>query len=278
MTLQWMNVELSSVCNLRCKWCILDHKKKPEYLPISLLDSILWQAVKIGTLERIDFHNGGETLLHPEIIQILKILAMRHYREANGWHIKLALLTNGMVLTNEIINLLPSAVDEVRVSVDGGSPEAFEEIRRGANWRTVSSNIEKIKKKCEGTNTKLGIICIVPADKEPIQEWMTPEFRRVLSLADFVDIRNMHHWDGSIAGAEPDKKKPEQVCKFLESNLVVMASGKVSICCADLNGRGIIGDARETPLQDIFNRKSERIAAWRKGTYTYPCNYCEGYL
>ena len=38
------------------------------------------------------------------------------------------------------------ALDEIRFSVDGGSREQFEELRKGAKWEGVSSNIRSFVK------------------------------------------------------------------------------------------------------------------------------------
>ena len=32
LTLEWLNLEFASICNLRCKWCSLDHDKPKQFM------------------------------------------------------------------------------------------------------------------------------------------------------------------------------------------------------------------------------------------------------
>ena len=42
----------------------------------------------------------------------------------------------------------------------------------------------------------------------------------------------------------PKPAREHAVCKFLLRELVLLPDGRVTVCCADLNARGVIGDFR----------------------------------
>ncbi|MBK7499643.1 MAG: methyltransferase domain-containing protein [Ignavibacteriales bacterium] len=285
-----LNIEFSSVCNLRCKWCILDHSKPKEFLSPSELKKIMIQIQdgQLPFLERIELHNGGETLLHPKIDEALEIIkeAKKNFTKP----IFITLLTNGTVLKESTLNLLSSGdvVDEIRISIDGGSKKEFEEIRKNAKWEKVAANVNRFRDSINKakSNTKLGIICMVPLDKPDNIEWMEEEFRNVLELTDNIEIRYPHSWEGSLPESsgiqsKASQKRADRLCKFLKNDMVVLASGNVTVCCADLNGRGIIGDVSLNSLDKIFagDERQKIITLWQEGRFEdIPlCSTCEGY-
>jgi SAM-dependent methyltransferase len=285
-----LNIELSSMCNLRCRWCILDHEKPKQFLPIELLESLLAQVAggKLPDLRRIDFHNGGETLLHPDIDRALRLIrdSRRNFQEK----VFLSLLTNGTVMRQSTIDLLASGdvVNEVRISIDGGTPREYERIRKNARWPVVAENVKRLADavRTAGNRVRLGVICMVPPGKPADPSWMEPEFRSLLSRAHIVEYRHPHSWEGTLNSEEIPRpgntaKDPRRVCKFLKHDAVLLASGEVTVCCADLNGRGIIGSLKESSFVEIHsgNKRAEMLSLWTAGRADeIPlCSTCEGY-
>ena len=118
---------------------------------------------------------------------------------------------------------------------------------------------------------------------------MEEEFRDVLLAVDSYELRHPHNWDGSRElGLTPEPAPapaaplqlygmgrsllrqarnviarpaaPEHpVCKFLLSELVLLPDGRVTVCCADLNARGVIGDLGESSLREIFDSAGTRV-------------------
>lgn len=284
-----LNIELSSACNLRCRWCNLDHTKSARFMDLALFEKVLNEISRWSgpSLWRISLHNGGETLLHPEIMLALDILT--HYRPMIHRETIVGLLTNGTMVHNELADELSrcEGLDEVRFSIDGGSPAEFESIRKGTSWERVSSNFRSFVGLVGKTKSRkqIGIICVVPLDRQWTTSWMDPEFVQVLELADHVEIRHPHHMEGTqdIDGtrADPGKKVPERLCKFLMKNLVVLYNGQVTVCCADLNERGNLGNIKNKYLWQLWHEgiRIQMLDFWRRGLFDRlePCRTCEGY-
>ena len=95
---------------------------------------------------------------------------------------------------------------------------------------------------------------------------MTPEFIAVLNKMDKISLRHPHNWDGSVELDVNDEsykriaaERKGEVCFLLQRNLVVLPDGHVTVCCNDLNRRGIIGSLEEQCLEEIA-KSQQRLA------------------
>lgn len=251
-----LNIELNSSCNLRCRWCSLDHSRPRQAMEPATLERVMAEmaAGALPGLKTVDFHNGGETLLHPQLGTMLEIAGQARRKAASFPMVRL--LTNAMALTEEksaqILHF--RAFDKIRFSVDGTSPAQYEEIRRGAKWEVLRTNVLAFL----GLRARMGVdlpaeaICLVP---EGQAEGFAPEFEAFLSLFDKVMLRHPHNWDGSVELGVDDasyratsQANRGKCCFLLKRNLVVLPGGEVTVCCNDLNQRGVIGSVLDKGL------------------------------
>ena len=79
ISLEWLNIEFSSRCNLRCKWCSLDFDKASVHMDEAASGEGAGRTVfRPGwAVGEIALHNGGETLLHPRLTSMLAVIAAR---------------------------------------------------------------------------------------------------------------------------------------------------------------------------------------------------------
>ena len=263
-TITEIGLEFVNYCNLRCKWCSLDHAQKRSSMSAEVLraffDNLLSDR-RFRSVEQINLFNGGEALLHPDIIGMLKIV--KEYKDAFRKRRRafpvIDLLTNGIMLNaglaRELVDL--DVVDTLRFSVDGGSAEKYEELRRPAKWDIISRNIKDFVKINNG-RIKTGIICIIEFGKPRDTGWMTDEFRDVCRLVDHLELRYPHDWIGDI-NVEGHKKVFINFCKLLFRYLVVLPNGDVVACCGDINGKkGVIGNILKKDMFSIYNCRARR--------------------
>jgi len=258
-TIRWLNLEFCSACNLRCKWCTLDHQKKMIMMSPLILEKVLDELAKNRNfkLERIDLHNGGEVLLHNNLKEMLRIVSSR--RRYMNHHPLISLLTNATLLTPEKAEIIvqSGALDEIRFSVDGGTKELFESIRVGAKWEDVKENILKfveINNK-NGKKISTGIICIVPPEKEFDVKWMSEDFKLLFSNMDHISLRYPHNFDGSKDLGLPRREQEmaeQKMCYLLLGNLVILPDGDTVVCCADINSRGVVGNITQNTLEELY--------------------------
>ena len=315
--LEWFNIELASRCNLRCKWCSLDFDKPSVNMDEALLGKALDELLSTGwTIGEIALHNGGEALMHPRLQGVLEVIAAKRANRESFPCI--SLLTNGVLMNERKAGqvLASGAVDLVRFSVDGGSAAAFEEMRAPARWSVVRDNIHRFVAMNEAATrrVKTGVICMIAPDKPAELDWMEEDFRKVLLAVDSFELRYPHNWDGSKdlgLNAQPQTNslgvvplnllrkgrailhqarervapRPEDhqhpVCKFLQRELVLLPDGRVSVCCADLNARGVIGNLNDSSMREVFDsdQRASMIDAFRRGKKaSIPlCKDCAGY-
>ncbi len=244
-----LNLEFNSSCNLRCKWCSLDHHKPRSIMSRDTLRHVMESLTvrPLANLKRIDLHNGGEVLLHPDLPGMLSVI--RKYKDAIPGRPVVGMLTNAVALTEQLSwRIVGSrALDQIRFSLDGGSPEAYEDIRRGARWEKVLHNILRFLavNKSSERPVSTEAICIVPPDVDATA-FLSPVFASLFEKFDKVSLRPPHNWDGSADLDVDDRSyrsiaatRRSEVCFLLQHNLVVLPDGSVTVCCNDLNGRGV---------------------------------------
>ncbi len=101
----WLEVNLTSVCNGKCKWCIEKDGYHPTY--IAEWDVIANQAIKSGKENIILL--GGEPTLHPDFSKIVKRLVSAHK--------KVWVTTNGSKLDSPYVRENLVGVAGVNISI-----------------------------------------------------------------------------------------------------------------------------------------------------------------
>jgi radical SAM protein with 4Fe4S-binding SPASM domain len=121
---------ITSRCNLSCAHCFANRSQQEKTdLPLKDIDSVLNQLEQMGVLEvRI---TGGEPLLHREITKILQLLGEKRVRKV--------LLTNGTLLSEEIVLVLKASGITPTVSLDDSEAEEHDHFRgvKGSHERTL---------------------------------------------------------------------------------------------------------------------------------------------
>lgn len=131
----WLDV--ISKCNLRCKHCFEGEKECiSNILSVEEIKNFGNSLCKIDNPLGINVEiTGGEPLLRNDILDVLEAL--------NNKHINRSIVTNGLLLNEEIIDYMASESIPITISIDGITTESHEFIR-GKN--TFNRTIENIKK------------------------------------------------------------------------------------------------------------------------------------
>ncbi len=251
--LLWLNIEFTSLCNIKCRMCSLDQNAPQGFMEKKTLEKILDEIVssKLLTVSNIALWYGGETLLHPDFENFLAMIGSFKKRKILFPYV--TLLTNGVSLKGKKLDAIleSNAVDMVLVSIDGGTRDSFEYWRRGANWENILQNVnntvDKIKER--GLNIKTGLVSIIE-DPENISD----DFKQLIRKTDKYLPRGFHSWDGSEEIEVSEKGEARKgLCYTVTRQLAVHWNGNVSPCCMDLNQRGTIGNVNECSIYEIYN-------------------------
>ncbi|MBK8847183.1 MAG: SPASM domain-containing protein [Bacteroidetes bacterium] len=263
-----INIELVSYCNLRCRMCSLDHLKPKVRMTADLLKLFFQQLLndkRFRNIDTIHLYNAGEVLLHPKIEEMLAIIKQAK-EEAISRKIpfpKVALLTNATILDEKKSAILISAdiLDNIRFSMDGGNKENFEQMRDRAKWDEFATNIETFcaLNKQSSNPIKTGIITLIDYKYKADTSWMSNEFKKLLNTVDGYELRYAHNWGGDIDVPEISTKRNYKIgCSLLMHQMVFLPNGDITVCCADLNSKGVIGNIQSNTLYEIY-KKPERL-------------------
>lgn len=144
---QILFVSLTSKCNLNCVMCdskTFNYKltKKAEKEIINLLpkiQDITWC--------------GGEPLLYDNIENLFDLA----YKNS----VNQVIITNGLLLNDNIINKLIKYNIITHISIDAPNKELYEKIRKGSNFDILINNLLILKNKIKNIKFDLHLNCIV---------------------------------------------------------------------------------------------------------------------
>jgi molybdenum cofactor biosynthesis enzyme MoaA len=135
----WFQIA-GTVCNLRCNHCFISCSPENHALGMMTFDQFLpylHEAIKLGVKEF--YFTGGEPFINPELLKIL---------EATLQAGPATVLTNGTLFSSQVIKELATTRDasmyslELRVSIDGFSPETNDPIRGPGTFKRIMCGIK----------------------------------------------------------------------------------------------------------------------------------------
>jgi MoaA/NifB/PqqE/SkfB family radical SAM enzyme len=126
-----IDIELTSICNLKCPFCFLQNPKvkiKRGYMDTDLARKIIDQADTMG-VPALKFNWRGEATLHPNFTQIIKYARKKHS------FYELLCNTNGNVPDASFDGLM--ACTKVMISLDSLVNDTYLQMRKGGSRSNV---------------------------------------------------------------------------------------------------------------------------------------------
>jgi radical SAM protein with 4Fe4S-binding SPASM domain len=148
-------IELTNQCQLACFTCPRDKKDAHDY-EIGMMSMPDFQRIFSQfeeTIDTLDLTGLGESLMHPDIFEII-----RWVRSRKDVHVYLT--TNTILLNRDKLDALRrDPVDTLCISIDGTNQEEFSSVRGQLNY-------ERLKRRVRQTVGSLGdvmdfILCVV---------------------------------------------------------------------------------------------------------------------
>lgn len=150
-----LQIEVTNRCNLQCKMCPREKEFqqaniKPSDMSFEVFDQIMrgW----IRHLFQVHLFGRGEPLLAPDLPKMIK------YAADHGVPY-ITFTTNGHLLRGDVAAAIASsALDEIRVSIDGSDEQGYREIRKVPLQR-VKDNIKAFRKMCDIPISIISTLC-----------------------------------------------------------------------------------------------------------------------
>ena len=237
-----VQIESTNLCNAKCVFCPRDEMHRRQgVMDMDLYKKIVDECAALG-ITHVRVHNYGEPFLDRQLVEKVR------YAKSKGIA-EVGMISNGSLITEEIARgMIDAGLDAINISVDASGKEVFEKTRIHLKYDDVIGNIKtlaRLRKESGRKRPKL-ILSFVrqnnSADERAfIEEWS--------AIADKVHITDLHNWAGTL-NTQSDVRYP---CYRLWLTFTVLWDGRVSLCCADFDGRHILGDLRTQTIAQIWN-------------------------
>ena len=266
-----VDIETSSVCNLRCPMCYTLTEEFKRKVNAKLMDKELFYKIidEIGGhVPAIRLSLRGEPTLHPELIDFIRYAKEKGIKEVS-------FLTNGSRLTDEYIReLILAGTDWITVSIDGVG-EVYNEIRKPLKFEETYQKIKRfgeIKKEMGAHRPVIKIQGIWPAVKQNLEEYYN-SFETITDLIAFNPLIDYLDNDTDIIYIESFS------CPQFYQRIIVAADGQVLMCSNDEENRNVIGNIYTETIYDIWHgeilQKMREIHKLEEGFKQIPvCRKC----
>jgi len=132
-------VEPTNLCNLDCQICMRNVWDEPLGKMSADTFSRIIEALKdFSPMPLVFFGGFGEPLAHPDILDMISA--------AKRTGAKVEMITNGTLLSETVSQrLIDTGMDRLWVSIDGATPESYEDVRLGDALPQVIANLTRLR-------------------------------------------------------------------------------------------------------------------------------------
>lgn len=242
-----VQIEATNICNAKCTFCPRDDMERRQgIMEMPLFQKIVDECAELG-IRHLRMHNYGEAFLDKRLPEKIR------YAKARGIP-EVGVITNGSLLGPDVARAVVEAgLDAINISLDAAGRETFESTRLGLKFDKVMANLEglvRLKQELGRVRPKL-ILSFVRQDNSAEEQAFIDRWSRV---ADKIHITEMHNWAGAL-DRTADVNFP---CYRPWLTFTALWDGRVSLCCADFDGKVVLGDLRTSSIRDIWNHDAYR--------------------
>jgi len=260
-----ISIEPINTCNLECEFCSSPPKLLKRDLKAFNLDEFKKTIDEIKDVTHyLWLFLAGEPFLNPHFCDMVA------YATKNNLHTTTS--SNALLIDKEKARkIVEAGLDNLIISFDGASKETYEQMRLGGNFEKLQENIKfilKEKKKQGKLKPKIQLQFLV----SKINQHEKEEFIKIakgfgvdycfktLGVPTWVYDRNFcqelsnKYLSEKTGRYQSGKLKRNIKCSNAERS-VILANGKISICCYDLNGEFNIGDVNSKSFLNIWQNK-----------------------
>ena len=224
-----VQVELTTKCNLKCKFCIRSNEIDGD-MSMELFKSIIDQLRRYKPLTRtLDFTGVGEPLLCEHLIPSIK------YAKRYGFTVS---FISSFTFMNQALasDLVKAQLDNLYVSFDGVSKQTFEKIRIGASFEQVLENIKlfiSVKNRLKSFKPRLVLRPTIYPDN-------VHEIPQFFELAEKLKVDGVSFGDYVVRGESaglPINNKPKRRKKISLFNFGRNFPPCISYCYISFDGK-----------------------------------------
>ncbi len=220
-----VNIELTSQCNLKCKMCYRNYEdinSREGCLGLPEIENIVQQCKEMQVPSI--WLSGGEPLLHPDILDILKLFGS--VGSVDYW-----MVSNGLLLNERIISeILDSGMTWLSISIDAATAKTYKEIR-GGNLNIVHENIALFLKMRNERGLKLPFLRVSFIEMEDNKGEKTIFMDQWNNKADIIDIQTLANYHNLDNISDLDVVNAQFLCTAPFTLVSIIPNGDIIPCC-----------------------------------------------
>ena len=240
-----VDIELSSICNLRCPMCYTITDEFGERVNTKRMDWDLYTKIidEIGgNVPAIRLSLRGEATLHTKFAECI--------RYAKGKGIKeVSFLTHGGKLKESYFEkIVEAGADWITISIDG-TGATYESIRKPIKFDELLDKVKNMKKFKDAKGLHRPVIKVQgiwPAISEDVQGFYDT-FSPITDLVAFNPLIDY------LANDDEIEYLDNFTCPQQYQRLVIGADGLVMKCSNDEENREVIGDIRTATDHEVWH-------------------------
>lgn len=302
MNAEFIQMELNTVCNMRCEVCplVLDGPREPLDVDPEEYFSIFQRNFAAPYLLIIS--GFSEALLCPGLLPIIAWEKKRGNQVFVG--------TNGKLLSGKLLeDLLDLEVDQIVLSLDSMDREVYQGLRHGQNLDELLERVGSARERilARGSRTRLVVNSVVTRSTAPLLTELVERLAemgvgdlaliKVMRMGDLTSgylEREYLTWDqyddldlkalvrrageSGIHAIMSDRSVlREDGCRIPDTGFYISADFDVSPCpYASFDRRYVFGNLREAHIREIFGSSAyqEFRAAFRDRGHLPVCENC----
>ena len=242
-----VQIESTNMCNAKCVFCPRDEMHREEgIMDMALYRKIVDECADLG-ITHVRMHNYGEAFLDRTLVEKIQYAKQAGIKEVG-------LISNGSLITDRVAHgIVDAGLDAINISVDASGRDVFESTRLGLNYDKVIANIERLVRiRAESGKRRPKLILSFVRQNNSADEQAFIEHWR--NIADKIHITDLHNWAGTLN----QKSAVNYPCYRPWLTFTVLWDGRVALCCADFDGRTILGDRKTHTIREIWNSDAYR--------------------
>ena len=160
-TIDYMRISITDRCNLRCRYCMpeqIETVAMSEILTYEEITTVVREAAEIG-ITRVKI-TGGEPLVRRDASRLIGML-----KDVPGIR-EVTLTTNGILLSEQLEELIQAGVDSINISLDTLDPERYHQITGFDCLDRVKEGLDAAL--ASGVPVKINAVSLKREDVEPL--------------------------------------------------------------------------------------------------------------
>lgn len=282
-----VDLELASVCNLRCPSCFIPDpafekfisQKSEDGRPLRRLMSkeiafqIISECADLG-VPALKFNWRGESTLHPDYAEIVSYAANKNL------FIELLANTNANCTDKAVDGLM--ACTKVMVSLDSLDPDTYLKMRVGGSLARAKEVVNELVKR-KHPNLWVRRVLTKLNYQEPFLQQVKTEWGDSVHASQHYCFDRNKTVANEISGCDHDISGERAYCAYPSQRLVIGSTGKVYPCCIDLHETMPVGDMNKQHLIEIWHGSLLRnlrasLRSLNTKTWSKTCLNCESWM